>query len=55
MLGAIFRFEVRYQLKRPLLWLHLLRIFFLLTFGAVTTDSVQLGGAVGNVYRTPRS
>jgi ABC-2 type transport system permease protein len=50
MLAEIFRFEVRYQLRQPLFYICLV-IFFLLTFGAVTTDSVQIGGSIGNVNR----
>ena len=50
MLGEIFRFEVRYHLKGLVFWVCLV-IFFLLTFGAVTSDSVQIGGSLGNVNR----
>ena len=46
----IFRFELRHQLRQPLFWLGGL-IFFLLAFGAVTTDAVTIGGAIGNVNR----
>ena len=49
-LGAIYRFEVRYGLRQPIFWICLV-IFFLLTFFAVTTDAVQIGGAIGNVHR----
>lgn len=45
-----FRFDLRYQLRQPLLWLSGL-IFGLLAFGAASSDAVQIGGAVGNVYR----
>ncbi|MGZ5477923.1 MAG: ABC transporter permease, partial [Thermoanaerobaculia bacterium] len=50
MLGEIFKFEVRYHLKQPLFYICLV-IFFLLTFGAVTSDTVQIGGSIGNVNR----
>ena len=46
----IFRFELKYQLRQPLFWLAAL-LFFLLAFGAVTTDAVTIGGAIGNVNR----
>ena len=42
----IFRFELRYQFRQPLFWLSAM-LFFLLAFGAVTTDAVQLGGLTG--------
>lgn len=45
-----FRFDLRYQLRQPLLWVCGL-IFGLLAFGASSTDAVVVGGAVGNVYR----
>lgn len=43
-------FEIRYHLRQPLFYI-CTAIFFLLTFGAITTDSVQIGGAIGNVNR----
>ena len=50
MLGRIFAFEVRYQLRQPLFWFAA-AFFFLLTFGAVTTDVVSIGGSIGSVNR----
>ncbi len=50
MFAEIFRFETRYHLKQLLFYVVLV-IFFLLTFGAVTSDSVQIGGSIGNVNR----
>ena len=50
MLKAIASFETRYHLKGALFWI-LFAIFFLLTFGAVTSDAVQIGGSLGNVNR----
>ncbi|HWW62558.1 MAG TPA: ABC transporter permease subunit, partial [Thermoanaerobaculia bacterium] len=47
---AITKFELRYHLKERLFYV-LFALFFLLTFGAVASDSVQIGGAVGNVNR----
>ncbi|MCP3960225.1 MAG: ABC transporter permease [bacterium] len=50
MFWEILRFELRYQLKRPLLWL-VAFFFALMTWGAISSDSVQIGGAIGNVHR----
>lgn len=50
MLKNIFLFEVRYQLRQPL-FIACSAMFFLLTFGAVTSDSIAIGGAIGNVNR----
>jgi ABC-type transport system involved in multi-copper enzyme maturation permease subunit len=50
MIRAIVAFELKYHLKAPLFYI-LLFVFFLLTFGAVTSDAVTMGGAVGNVNR----
>ncbi len=50
MLKAIALFELEYTLKRPLFW-SVLFIFFLLSFGATASDSVQIGGGIGNVHR----
>lgn len=48
MLGHIAAFEWRYQLRSPVFWVGSL-IFFLLTFGSVTVDQIQIG-ARGNVH-----
>lgn len=45
-----FRFELRYQLRQPLLWVTAF-FFGLLAFGAFTSDAVTIGGGVGNVFR----
>src|SRR5471032_2030748 len=50
MLLEFFKFDLRYQLRQPLLWLTGL-ILGLMAFGATTSDSVQIGGAIGNVHR----
>jgi ABC-2 type transport system permease protein len=47
MLGHIASFEFRYQLKNPVFWVTA-GIFFLLTFGAVTVEQIQMGDG-GNV------
>ena len=48
MLRHIAAFEWRYQAKSPVFWVGCL-IFFLLTFGSVTVDQVQIGSR-GNVF-----
>jgi ABC-2 type transport system permease protein len=50
MFRAITGFELRYHLKSPLFYI-LSLLFFLLTFGAVVSDTVTIGGALGNVNR----
>ena len=47
MFGHIAGFELRYQLRSPVFWVGCL-IFFLLTFGSITVDQIQIGGR-GNV------
>jgi ABC-2 type transport system permease protein len=42
-------FEFRYQLRSPVFWVTTL-FFALLTFGAITSDSVQIG-SIGNVKK----
>jgi ABC-type transport system involved in multi-copper enzyme maturation permease subunit len=46
----ILKFELRYHLRQPLFYIVFI-IFFFMTFGAVTSDAVQIGGALGNVNR----
>ncbi|HEX7705159.1 MAG TPA: M1 family aminopeptidase [Thermoanaerobaculia bacterium] len=50
MFRAITAFELKYHLRAPLFYI-LFLVYFLLTFLAVTTDGVQIGGAVGAVDR----
>jgi aminopeptidase N len=47
MFASIALFELRYQLKNPVFWVVSV-LFFLLTFGAVTVDEIQIGSG-GNV------
>jgi hypothetical protein len=47
MFGKITAFELRYQLRNPVFWVAAV-IFFLLTFGAATSDDIQIGGG-GNI------
>lgn len=51
---AFLRFELREQLRSPLLWL-LAALFALLAFGAASSDAVQIGGGIGNVHRNAPS
>ena len=50
MFKSIAFFELRYHLKGPLFYV-LFLIYFLLTFFAVASDAVQIGGGVGNIHR----
>ncbi|MEO7252341.1 MAG: hypothetical protein ABIW30_07025, partial [Arenimonas sp.] len=50
MVLEFFRFELRQQLRAPLLWL-MAAMFGLLAFGAASTDAIQVGSAIGNVNR----
>lgn len=49
-LQEVFRFELSHHLRSGLFWMAGV-LFFTLTFGAVTSDVVQIGGAIGNVNR----
>lgn len=50
MFASLYRFELGFHLRRPLFYL--VTFFFgLICFGAITTDGVQVGGAIGNVNR----
>ena len=50
MILEFFRFELREQLRSPLLWL-LAVLFAALAFAAGASDAVRIGGGIGNVYR----
>jgi ABC-2 type transport system permease protein len=50
MLLEFFKFDLRYQLRQPLLWGTAL-LLGLMAFGATTSDAVVVGGAIGNVHR----
>ncbi len=49
MFGKIAAFELRYQLRQPIFWIAGL-IFFLLVFGSVTIDQIQIGSG-GNIHK----
>jgi ABC-2 type transport system permease protein len=48
MFYTIARFELRYQLLNPVFWVATI-LFFLLTFGATTAESIRLGSG-GNIH-----
>ncbi|NQD36831.1 hypothetical protein HPT27_07315 [Permianibacter sp. IMCC34836] len=54
MFREFYRFELRFQLQQPLLWIAA-AVFGLMGFGAASSDAVQLGGAIGNIYRNAPS
>ena len=50
MFRQIFGFELRYQLRRPATWLYF-AILFLLAFGFLSSDAVEIGGGRGKVLK----
>jgi ABC-type transport system involved in multi-copper enzyme maturation permease subunit len=50
MFWQILGFEIRYQLRRPATWLYF-AILFLLAFGFLSSDAVELGGGRGKVLK----
>src|SRR6185312_7266903 len=48
--GEIFRFELRQQLRSPLFWLITIALAAL-AFAAACSDSIRIGGGIGNVHR----
>jgi ABC-2 type transport system permease protein len=50
MFREFFRFELRYQLSHPLIWIAAL-VFAFGGFMAMTTDGVSIGGGIGNTHR----
>ena len=50
MFKNFFLSEIKYTLKQPMVYIFMF-IISLLVFFAVVSDNVQIGGAVGNVYR----
>jgi ABC-type transport system involved in multi-copper enzyme maturation permease subunit len=49
-MGAIYFFELRYWLRRPVTYIYFV-VLFLLSFGFVSSDIVQIGGIAGKVMR----
>ena len=54
MLADIIRFELRYQLKSPV-FISVFAIFFLLTFGAITIDQIQIGSTSAVNINSPHA
>ncbi len=52
MFGAVAWFELRYQLKNPVLWVTFI-LFFLMTFGSVTSDYIQIGAGGNTNINSP--
>ncbi|QUD87288.1 ABC transporter permease/M1 family aminopeptidase [Phenylobacterium montanum] len=52
MFGKIAAFEFRYQVRQPLFWVAGV-LFFLLTFGAVTSDVIQIGNTANIHVNSP--
>jgi ABC-type transport system involved in multi-copper enzyme maturation permease subunit len=50
MFGEVFRFELQYRLRQPAVYVFAAFVFFL-AFMAIATDSVNIGGPIGNVAR----
>ena len=50
MFKTFFLSELKYNLKQPMVYIFLL-VMTLMVFGATASDNVQIGGAVGNVFR----
>ncbi|MFA6957563.1 MAG: M1 family aminopeptidase [Thermoanaerobaculia bacterium] len=50
MFAEIFKFELKFQLRQPIVWISM-AIFCILTFFAITTDTVTIGGSIGAVNR----
>ena len=50
MFRAITTFELKYHLKGPLFYI-LLLVYFLMSFFAIASDVVTIGGSIGNVHR----
>ena len=49
MFAKIARFELGYQFRNPVFWVVTV-LFFLLPFGAMTTEQIQIGGG-GNIHK----
>ncbi|MDE2055106.1 MAG: ABC transporter permease subunit [Xanthomonadaceae bacterium] len=54
MFAEIFGFELRQQLRSPLFWL-ILAALAALAFAVACTDSVTIGGGIGNIHRNAPS
>ena len=50
MFGQLLTFELRGHFRRPTTWLYF-AILFLLTFGILSSDVIQVAGALGKVKK----
>jgi ABC-2 type transport system permease protein len=50
MFYEIFKFEIRYWLRQPMVYVFTF-IIFLMVFGATSSDQLSIGGSIGNVFR----
>ncbi|MFT5668385.1 MAG: ABC-2 type transport system permease protein, partial [Vicingaceae bacterium] len=50
MFKEFFLLEIKSSLKRPMVYIFFL-IIGLLSFGAIVSDNIQIGGSVGNVMK----
>ncbi|MFT6815825.1 MAG: ABC-2 type transport system permease protein [Sphingobacteriales bacterium] len=50
MFSTFFFTELKYTLKQPMVYIFLI-LMTLFTFGATASDNIQIGGAVGNVFK----
>jgi ABC-2 type transport system permease protein len=50
MFRDVVKFELIYRFRRPVVYLFA-GLFFMMTFGAIASDSMQLGGSIGNAAR----
>ncbi|HEX7349152.1 MAG TPA: M1 family aminopeptidase [Rhodanobacteraceae bacterium] len=50
MIGQVFKFELRQQLRSPLFWL-IAAALAAGAFGATTSDAITIGGGIGSVHR----
>ncbi|MCA3735155.1 MAG: aminopeptidase [Phenylobacterium sp.] len=50
MFGKIAAFELRYQIRQPVFWVAT-AFFFLMVFGSMTVDNIQIGGGGGGVHK----
>ena len=52
MFAKIALFELRYQLRNPVFWVATV-IFFLLTYGAMASDDITIGGVAMSTPTAP--
>lgn len=50
MFTTFLKFEIKNWLRAPMPWIFML-VFGLLTFGAIASDDLQIGGSYGNVWK----